>query len=437
MEDTEKDSNIPPSPLIFFKSLIQEKSHQYNLAKQLKDHGWAILSLDTLIHNMNMEEYDCLMNWEHIFSEIFQSSNEEKDKIIKFHAIQGQTMGYRQEGLREFIETRLQGRDNNNDGDDNNGNNDDNNDGDDSSNNHHHHQSSSSVASSPHVLPRIDHEKFEKCVQILWKILREIVIDVISCMAYYIGIDPLYFLELIDSNPIPQGEVSSTVLRICSYPFDINHLQESQISFGAHTDTSFITIGLFSSISGLEIQDLQTKSWISIEDMIPSFTTTSTTTTGTPTTTITPSTPQVSIFVGDVMQLLTGGFYTACVHRVRTYHRHPQKNLSMTPRISCPFIVRGRHKSKIRSVSQYQRYPSPAMSALPPPPPSSDNNPQETPTPPSSLPSPEAITLVELPDFEDLNMKLIHTLLDRKRQKCMKQNQEEGNEVDEWVLKSF
>lgn len=360
------DSDIYPSSHLR-SSIISKNNRQ--LAETLKRHGYAVIALDTL----NEIEYDCMMHWESVFSNIFQLPEEEKENISKFDAIQGQTMGYRREGLREFIETRLQGNN--------------------------------------HVLPIIDDDNFVKYVKIIWRILRDIVVDVISCMAQYIGIDPAYFLELIDQDPIPDEEVSSTVLRICSYPFDIHYQEDSQISFGAHTDTSFITVGTFSSTSGLEIHDLHTKSWISVEEMMTSRSTTL---------------PQVSIFVGDVMHLLTRGFYTACVHRVRTYHRHPLKNI-MTPRVSCPFIVRGRHKSKIRSIAQFQRYPFAEDLSM--------HDPQVESSHAPSVPE----TFIELPDFEDLNMKLIHTLLDRKRQKCMKENEEKDGDgkSEEWVLKAF
>jgi hypothetical protein len=383
---------------LFLRSSLVNQDN-VDFASSLQRHGYAILSLDTLTDL----EKEYFFGWEKIFSDIFQLSDEDKDKISKFDAIQGQTMGYRREGLREFLETRLQGKDT--------------------------------------VLPVVEEGArvggiFVEYVKVLWKILREITVAAISSMACYIGIDPAYFLELIDLDPIPDGEVSSTVLRICSYPFDANNSHDSQISFGAHTDTSFLTLGTFSSTSGLEIQDLTTKAWISIEEMSSSPTST---------------TPQVAIFVGDVMQLLTKSFYSATVHRVRTYHRHPLKDLT-TPRVSCPFIVRGRHKTKIRSTQLFTRSPIPVerlTSAIadavttnnPPAPPILSEESNDASTSPPHLPplilSSEGLypqtSIFEFPDFEDLNMKLIHTLLDRKRQKCMKAH--EGEE--EWILKAF
>jgi hypothetical protein len=372
-------------------------------ALSLKRHGYAILSLDQL----NLKEIECFQNWEQIFSRIFQQTTDEKDRISPFDSIQGQTMGYRREGLREFIETRLQG-------------------------------SLGGETETETVLPVIDKEEFHETVKIIWKVLRAVVVDVLSCMAHAIGIDPSYFLELIDQDPLPEGEVSSTVLRICSYPFDLNHSQESQVSFGAHTDTSFITIGTFSSTSGLEIQDLQTKSWLSIEEQLTPISSSS-------------SVPLVAVFVGDVMQLLTSSFYTATVHRVRTYHRHPLKDHQMaSPRVSCPFIVRGRHKTKIRSIQHFDRclVPRERVAPLegegpnPDPPPSLPALQSTVQMSPPSPPCEPPLILVELPDFEDLNMKLIHTLLDRKRQKCLKQNEEnegdgEGEGEGEWVLRAF
>jgi isopenicillin N synthase-like dioxygenase len=397
-----------------WSSLLSHENLKF--AQSIKSHGYAIITLNTLTE----EEFHLFSSWERKFSEVFSLPLEEKEKICRFDSIQGQTMGYRQEGLREFIETRLQGKE-------------------EATEEEEEGEKLDLSQVLENVLPQTGVEGFDEYVRKLWKVLRKIAIDAISCMAHAIGIDPAYFLDLIDQNSIPPQEISSTVLRICSYPFDINDSKESQISFGSHTDTSFLTIGTVSSTSGLEIFDNMTQSWIQVEQTILS-------------TPLENNQPIVAVFVGDVMHLLTKGFYSASVHRVRTYSHHPLKHQTV-PRVSCPLIIRGRHKSKISAVSRYSRCPirlgiTNDASSTPNSTLSSDQTKAEETIFASFIPPSEILPLVpaqvmfDWPDFEGLNMKLIHTLLDRKRQKCRNfqyRMNENGEEVEneEWVLRSF
>ena len=145
-------------------------------------------------------------------------------------------MGYRRDGKREFLETRLCG-------------------------NH-----------SIEPLPPVDgHEEF---VKILWGILKKICVSILSCMAYTLGVESSYFTDLIDTDELLENELSSTVMRICSYPYDADMRDADQtpngfnksLAFGAHTDVSLVTIGLLSSICGLDIQDLTGGEWVPVEE---------------------------------------------------------------------------------------------------------------------------------------------------------------------------
>ena len=147
-------------------------------------------------------------------------------------------------------------------------------------------------------------------------------------------------------------------------------------------------------------------------------------------------------------------------------------------RVSCPFILRGRHPAVIPPLAAYARYPA---SLVPPTPPG--NTPSTTTTSSSSSTSiktetirDKATTAVvmsstsvnntdtdhtntdhtntemetetemetatlqppsypELPDLEGSSMKLIHKLLDLKRQKCLRENSD--NADADWVLSAY
>lgn len=202
------------------------------IGSMLQKHGYVVLHLD----NIKETERSCMSAWENVFSETFELPDEAKGGMCRFDTYQGYTMGYRREGRREFLETRLCGSD----------------------------------SIEPHS-PIISHKEM---VIMLWELLRKISNSILSCMAHTLGVEDRYFLDLIDKNELVENELSSTLMRICSYPYDpdmrnpnpIGERCNTSLAFGAHTDVSFLTLGPFSSVSGLEIQDLSGGRWVPVED---------------------------------------------------------------------------------------------------------------------------------------------------------------------------
>ena len=154
-----------------------------------------------------------------------------------------------------------------------------------------------------------------------------------------------------------------------------------EIAFGAHTDTSFISIGLCSEDPGLEILDRKTKKWICPEIIRKKYEKKCTKKEFLPST----GTEKIQnkganenkdrnkneideeidsldtsglavVFIGDFLQVISGVKYRATPHRVRCVRSvrdnsvfgNKIQNADPSPyRVSCPFLVRGRHDAII------------------------------------------------------------------------------------------
>lgn len=194
---------------------------------------------------------------------------------------------------------------------------------------------------------------------------------------------------------------------------------------------------------------------------------------------------RVAVFVGDIMQLMTRGYYKATVHRVTAYDTNTpsavgddtvfaystnkdkgdgsfgaSRRVQLKNRISCPFIIRGRHRTEIRPLAEYRRFPCKSLPVGYAPPlirNSEDNvsvddgtahviqgcseNESCTPSGPAHRVYDSANVIVDLPDFQETSMKMLHKLLDLKRHKCTRENQIDKNRQEEeerdWVLSAF
>jgi hypothetical protein len=62
----------------------------------------------------------------------------------------------------------------------------------------------------------------------------------IGSLCNHFCIDPRCLLDLVDEHLPPSAPISSSVLRICSYPSTASE----EVAFGSHTDTSFVTVGI-------------------------------------------------------------------------------------------------------------------------------------------------------------------------------------------------
>jgi prolyl 4-hydroxylase len=121
-------------------------------------------------------------------------------------------------------------------------------------------------------------------------------------------------LSLVDGGAGPENEfqVSATPLRVCKYA------GADREAFGAHTDTTFLTLIPCAKVPGLEILQPQTGAWLRPEAA-------SDIEAGT----------DVSVLTGDFLQVLCKGRYPSAVHRVV---RSAGANVE---RISTPLLVRG------------------------------------------------------------------------------------------------
>jgi hypothetical protein len=439
-------------------------------ANRLQYNGYLKLEIDENC-SLTLHEKQCLTQWETVFHTAFQCSEEIKvNKWKTFETIKGYTVGYRVDGKREFIESRLSGT------------------------------SATGIEPELSLMNSEETEKYVTLVKSIVQIYHKIGITILKCMAESLGVDERYFLDLIDEvssivTPSHKTEtsgnvenlvtdmLSSSLLRVCNYPLISSDDDNTSIAFGAHTDVSLITLGLCSSYPGLEIRDLRSGQWVQVEREVlegkkdsdcincslkegnePAVCASSSS-----------SALVMAVFVGDIMQLLTRSVYKATAHRVvvtplssspssinksdGTQTIVPTDNDCifsnfMPSRLSCPYILRGRHPAVIPPVAAYSRFPAtlapesfhsgqlspkkstpsgvPVTSNLPPPVTVSSIKVDE---PDNAGDRSSDITYPELPDLEGSSMKLIHKLLDLKRQKCLRENSDNADE--DWVLSAY
>ena len=222
---------------------------------------------------------------------------------------------------------------------------------------------------------------YDECVLEMFDTLSHIGRRVVTCLTEYIHLDENYMTDLMDQSIISEEEhFSSSVLRICNYMPEahcsLTNPDSPDIAFGSHTDTSFVTVAPVSSNNGLELMDLSDGSWHLAEEVLDKT--------------------SVVVFTGECLQMLTKSYYRACVHRVRVTGKNN--------RISCPLIMRGRKKALIRSIDEDRLIAIPEYQRS------------------------------YIPDLSGTSMGLIHKMLDFKRLKCRKQNE---NSNEDWVLAAY
>jgi isopenicillin N synthase-like dioxygenase len=339
--------------------------------QRLWHHGWAAV-------HINQPHFEPVSHWERAFGDVFALSKEELSSAGLYRGVQGVSVGYRQESERQFIECRL------------------------TSDNH-------AFPSYPAV------DAFDQVVRDIFALLCPIGDVILRELATALDLDAQVFVDLtdlafqgrlpprrepststttindnvdedipvvtkdtadiVDTRTVPS--LSSSLLRICQY---MNDQRDGIHSFGAHTDTSFLTLGLVSSTAALEMTDLISKTWESPEDHFPANT--------------------VLVFLGEFLQVLTRDRILPCVHRVRRLPRPSDL------RISCPLLVRERQDMVIDFHNAKYQHPG-GLSAL-----TEDN----------------------IAPFDGIKMKMIHKILELKRKKCFEQH---GSAEGDWVLSAF
>ena len=347
------------------------------LEETLRKHSYAIFDVSNYLDCLDDHQRLLFLTWNETFATAFRQTEDTKLASSKFRMERGISVGYKIEDRRQFMETRF-------------------------------------VDHGKSIEPDFpDVSEYTETVRLLFTMCRILGKRVLSTLAKSIGLDPQSLLSLTDLNegeevvndasvstegivahPPSPPELSSSLLRICMYPVveETTSNNDSLISeqtsdridrtqsrvesaFGAHTDTSFLTIGLCSTQPGLEMLNATTGEWIPVEQQLLKQ----------------PQQPQPTqsksplfavVFLGDCLQALTGGYYRAAPHRVNfRCTKHPsyivsyliilisyctgndagvgfsgicldagagiEDGVSVLPRVSCPFIIRGRHDAVI------------------------------------------------------------------------------------------
>ena len=282
---------------IFRLSDIQKGNKSIEVGNRLEKNGYITLHLDEDC-DLSEDEKWCVNNWENVYRDAFSCCDEIKSQSwFAFDSIKGYTVGYRKDGDREFLETRL--------------------------------SSCSSQGIEPEiVLNSSEREtRYNSLVKVCIQLCHKIGKLILACVAETLGVEENYFMHLIDEInmdpvhlmkddvnasklsheeiPLVTDALSSSLLRVCHYP-----QHNDDIAFGAHTDVSLVTLGLCASHPGLEIRDFHTNEWVQVEkeayNKTPKYQDDDKAY----------SVPSIIIFVGDIMQLLTRSIYRATVHRV-------------------------------------------------------------------------------------------------------------------------
>jgi hypothetical protein len=341
-------------------------------SEQLRERGFCVVDIGDAM----------VPEWEKVFRTAFLTlSDEEKTNAGKYRVENGLAVGYRRDETREFFETRLSGE----------------------------HwatcdpkytlgskgESDDSEDKAGRSDIKLD---YEGTVCALAHSLGDVGEWCISSISRHLKLDPSFLVHLTDlvdrqsvlpanssTTPIPVREghgrdISSSLLRVCYYPAGEHSASTNpsatNVAFGSHTDTSFITVGPCSSVAGLEVQDLYTGEWLRPE--------------------VSHGPTHVVIFAGEMLEAVTKHRYRACVHRVKS----PQAG----HRISCPFLIRCNGASVFRPSADEYVHPG------------------------------GAAALRRLPDLEDMKMGLVQKILDLKRGRCVRKNDGTG---DDWVLRAY
>jgi hypothetical protein len=349
------------------------------------------------------EDADLLRDWQSVFSTAFSQSVDAKHAGGEYRSEKKLPVGFRKDDEREFFESRIMKRGGKEE------------DG-----------GGGAQVIDP-CYPNVP--RYVKLVKTIVALQRYVAVCVLRVLLLELGINPKAVIDLTDIEDTVDHDddndddsdirsrangggsvldVSSSLLRICSYPSTTSggtptDSSDGTIAFGSHTDTSVLTLGLVSSEPGLELYDRMEGRWLKGELITAERVELST-----------PRDLAMTVFVGEVLQILTKAYYRATVHRVRA----PMAGT----RISCPFIIRGKWGRIINMrnalnldgeegtefteedivLSTHYQHPGGTRALR-----------QHT------------------PDLDGSDISLVHKILDMKRAKCRKKN--EGRQED-WVL---
>jgi isopenicillin N synthase-like dioxygenase len=250
------------------------------LVEDLLCRGWTIVHLD--VKSLTQNEVLALSAWEETFAAAFALPASEKEAAGSYRTECGVSVGYRVESEREFFETRIR--------------------------------------SDGSTEPRFAQvASYDIVVQNLYSALNKAAAVAFSEVTTYMQIDYKLFLDITDietNGILPEmtmkskatGEtcskpnLSSTLLRICKYQDALNAAEDQgnvaseqtdgsifkapakstqpkddviktptatgSVWFGAHTDSSLLTLSLCSSTPGLDIVDQKDNKWVAPELLV-------------------------------------------------------------------------------------------------------------------------------------------------------------------------
>lgn len=373
-------------------SLSDTVSEASRLSSFIARRGYALLCIDMDdfaeaacdcgCEDMDM---DIFKQYQDVFLNAFSQSLEAKQEGGTYRNLQGLPVGFRKDDEREFFETREV-------------------------------LDASSMTRSVDPCYDVCIPYYSAFIKVLFCLMRKIAKRVLMALLIEINIDPSSVIELtdldedinqlhrdkrkrekehkasLDQQQEVDQEVSSSLLRICSYPSLVEQddvktttdTDDPSVVFGSHTDTSLLTIGLRSDNPGLELFDHEKQKWICADKLAYLSQLES------------KKENQVycTVFVGEILQVLTRSYYRATIHRVRA----PPS----ATRISCPFIIRGKFgrmidlRPFVSSIKEGEEHP-------------------------------------HIPDLNEMDIKTVHKMLDFKRAKCRRKYEDH---TGSWVLSS-
>ena len=377
-----------PSEACVADIAINGKSAAFH--ETVRDRGWAVLEL--MLEDEG--EAELLSKWQEVFQDAF--SQEENMKVAggKYRSVKKLPVGFRRDDEREFFESRV-------------------------------FKDKQGLA---YINPLYSTCQYEQLVRLLFSLQRRVARIILRSLLRAIGINHDAVIDLTDlKDPLENGEtseqqiedgeisdVSSSLLRVCSYPalqadaplsdpLTDTDPTDKGVVFGSHTDTSVLTLGMCSSDPGLELYDRQLKRWVNGELVAQQSCIASGQTReerGVP----------LIVFVGEVLQVLTRAYYRATIHRVRA----PRAGT----RISCPFIIRGKWGRTI-NMRNGQNLESDGEGE------------EEELESYYAHPGGNEVLKKYTPDLDGSDVSLVHKILDLKRAKCRRRNE---NATSDWVL---
>ena len=339
-----------------------------SFSERLRTHGFCVMAIE------EEEAGPWVDDWETTLHAAFAQDDSVKQGKGVYRVEKGLAVGFRKDESREFFETRL------------------------SQAGWKACEPCYELADAPDApVPR---SSYKDTVCRMSNMLGDIGEWAIGSVSRHLQLDPTFLVDLTDAGRATRGEArdsSSSLMRVCYYPSGIHVAQTNphatNVAFGSHTDTSFLTVSPCASVSGLEVQDLQTGDWVRPEEQPPQAPGATHVHFGSGDRS---GSRRVVIFAGEMLEAVSKHRYRACVHRVLS----PEIGV----RVSCPFLIRCNGDAVFRPSFSGYTHPGGAQA------------------------------LARLPDLEDMKMGLVQKILDLKRGRCVRHHQDAE---EDWVLRAY